>query len=251
MSSNPENGNGSRDSESGRIGNRNIQPDKLSEQQQGHRKRVRERYLLTGLDSFRDYEALELLLFYAIPRKDTKSTAKELIAHFGSLSALLDADIKELQEAGLTENAAVLVKLVRGMDRYYNIKTAGSEQTVRSTADAGRILCAMFRHEQEESVRLLCLNAGGKVLKLALLNEGDVNAVHFSVRKIVETALNAKAVSVILAHNHPGGTLLPSKEDRDATESARNALNTVGIQLLDHLIVSGGRYCSMREEGYL
>ncbi|MBO7372960.1 MAG: DNA repair protein RadC [Oscillospiraceae bacterium] len=223
----------------------------MDDQLRGHRDRVRERYLNTGLDVFQDYEALELLLFYAIPRKDTKSTAKNLIARFGSLPAVLDATVEELTEAGLSPNAAILLKLVPDMNRYYAVKTDGAGQKVRSTSDAGRILCAMFRHEQTESVRLLCLNAGGKVLKLAQLNEGDINAVHFSVRKIVETALSAKAVSVILAHNHPGGTLTPSKEDLDATNSAKAALSTVGIQLLDHLIISGDNYCSLREDGYL
>jgi DNA repair protein RadC len=223
----------------------------MDDQLRGHRNRVRERYLNTGLDTFQDYEALELLLFYAIPRKDTKSTAKNLIARFGSLPAVLDATVEELTEAGLSPNAAILLKLVPDMNRYYAVKTDGAGQKVHSTSDAGRILCAMFRHEQTESVRLLCLNAGGKVLKLALLNEGDINAVHFSVRKIVETALSAKAVSVILAHNHPGGTLTPSREDLDATNSAKAALSTVGIQLLDHLIISGDGYCSLREEGYL
>ena len=223
----------------------------MDDQLRGHRNRVRERYLNTGLDAFRDYEALELLLFYAIPRKDTKSTAKNLIARFGSLPAVLDATVEELTEAGLSPNAAILLKLVPDMNRYYAVKTDGAGQKVHSTSDAGRILCAMFRHEQTESVRLLCLNAGGKVLKLALLNEGDINAVHFSVRKIVETALSAKAVSVILAHNHPGGTLTPSREDLDATNSAKAALSTVGIQLLDHLIISGDNYCSLREDGYL
>ncbi|MBQ3803377.1 MAG: DNA repair protein RadC [Oscillospiraceae bacterium] len=223
----------------------------MDDQLRGHRNRVRERYLNTGLDAFRDYEALELLLFYAIPRKDTKSTAKNLISRFGSLPAVLDATSAELTEAGLSPNAAILLKLVPDMNRYYAVKTDGAGQKVHSTSDAGRILCAMFRHEQTESVRLLCLNAGGKVLKLALLNEGDINAVHFSVRKIVETALSAKAVSVILAHNHPGGTLTPSREDLDATNSAKAALSTVGIQLLDHLIISGDGYCSLREEGYL
>ena len=223
----------------------------MDDQLRGHRNRVRERYLNTGLDVFQDYEALELLLFYAIPRKDTKSTAKNLIARFGSLPAVLDATSAELTEAGLSPNAAILLKLVPDMNRYYAVKTDGAGQKVHSTSDAGRILCAMFRHEQTESVRLLCLNAGGKVLKLALLNEGDINAVHFSVRKIVETALSAKAVSVILAHNHPGGTLTPSREDLDATNSAKAALSTVGIQLLDHLIISGDGYCSLREEGYL
>ena len=223
----------------------------MDDQLRGHRNRVRERYLNTGLDTFQDYEALELLLFYAIPRKDTKSTAKNLIARFGSLPAVLDATLEELTEAGLSPNAAILLKLVPDMNRYYAVKTDGAGQKVHSTSDAGRILCAMFRHEQTESVRLLCLNAGGKVLKLALLNEGDINAVHFSVRKIVETALSAKAVSVILAHNHPGGTLTPSREDLDATNSAKAALSTVGIQLLDHLIISGDSYCSLREDGYL
>ena len=223
----------------------------MDDQLRGHRNRVRERYLNTGLDTFQDYEALELLLFYAIPRKDTKSTAKNLIARFGSLPAVLDATVEELTEADLSPNAAILLKLVPDMNRYYAVKTDGAGQKVHSTSDAGKILCAMFRHEQTESVRLLCLNAGGKVLKLALLNEGDINAVHFSVRKIVETALSAKAVSVILAHNHPGGTLTPSREDLDATNSAKAALSTVGIQLLDHLIISGDNYCSLREEGYL
>lgn len=223
----------------------------MDDQLRGHRNRVRERYLNTGLDTFQDYEALELLLFYAIPRKDTKSTAKNLIARFGSLPAVLDATVEELTEADLSPNAAILLKLVPDMNRYYAVKTDGAGQKVHSTSDAGKILCAMFRHEQTESVRLLCLNAGGKVLKLALLNEGDINAVHFSVRKIVETALSAKAVSVILAHNHPGGTLTPSREDLDATNTAKAALSTVGIQLLDHLIISGDNYCSLREDGYL
>ncbi len=223
--------------------------DRLS----GHRDRVRQRFLSVNgeLDSFQEHEALELLLFYAIPRKDTKGIAKDLIARFGNLPAVLDASVEQLQDAGLTANAAILMKLVPGMSRYYALHTAGAAQTVRSTADAGRILCATFRHEQAESVRLLCLNAGGKVLKIDRLNEGDVNAVHFSVRKIVEIALSAKTVSAILAHNHPGGTLTPSREDLDATDAARAALNTVGIQLLDHLIISGENYCSLREEGYL
>ena len=203
----------------------------MDDQLRGHRNRVRERYLNTGLDA--------------------KSTAKNLISRFGSLPAVLDATSAELTEAGLSPNAAILLKLVPDMNRYYAVKTDGAGQKVHSTSDAGRILCAMFRHEQTESVRLLCLNAGGKVLKLALLNEGDINAVHFSVRKIVETALSAKAVSVILAHNHPGGTLTPSREDLDATNSAKAALSTVGIQLLDHLIISGDNYCSLREDGYL
>ena len=123
----------------------------MDDQLRGHRNRVRERYLNTGLDAFQDYEALELMLFYAIPRKDTKSTAKNLISRFGSLPAVLDATLEELTEAGLSPNAAILLKLVPDMNRYYAVKTDGAGQKVHSTSDAGRILCAMFRHEQTES----------------------------------------------------------------------------------------------------
>ena len=109
----------------------------------------------------------------------------------------------------------------------------------------------MYRNQPDESVRMLCMDAGGKIVKQAEIARGDVNAVHFPIRKIVETAVICKAVSVILTHNHPGGTLSPSREDLDATESARAALETVGVRLLDHLIVTGENYCSLREEGYI
>ena len=109
----------------------------------------------------------------------------------------------------------------------------------------------LFRNQLEESVRMLCLDARGKVVKWSEVAKGDVNAVHFPVRKIVETAVLSKAVSVILTHNHPGGTLSPSREDLDATEAAKAALGTIGVRLLDHLIVSGEDYYSLRENGYL
>ena len=109
----------------------------------------------------------------------------------------------------------------------------------------------VFRNRPEESVRALCLDAAGKIVREAEIAKGDVNTVHFPIRKIVEAAIGSRAVSVILAHNHPGGTLAPSREDLEATEAAKSALETVGIRLLDHLIVSGESYCSLREEGYL
>ena len=109
----------------------------------------------------------------------------------------------------------------------------------------------MFRNRLEESVWVLCLDAAGKIVKRPEIAKGDVNTVHFPIRKIAEAAIAAKAVSVILSHNHPGGTLSPSREDIEATESAKAALETVGVRLLDHLIVSGDRYCSLREEGCL
>ena len=222
------------------------------EQMRGHRERVRNRYLENGLESFReDYEVLELLLFYAIPYKDTKELAKNLIAYFGSFHAVLDASIVELQAAGLTENTAAFLKLMPDVQSRYEQSKTRELTSIRSTADAGAVCCGMFRNQLEESVRMLCLDAAGKIVKRAEVSKGDVNAVHFPIRKIVETAVACKAVSVILTHNHPGGTMTPSREDLDATEAAKAALETVGVRLLDHLIVSEGDYCSLRENGYL
>ena len=154
-------------------------------------------------------------------------------------------------EAGLTEATAALIAMLPQLARKIEEQQAQENARIRSTLDAGRDVIAMFRGRQDESVRILCLNASGKVVRRARIAEGDVNAVHFPIRKLVEEALACKAVSVILAHNHPGGTMAPSQEDLDATKAAKAALETVGIRLLDHLIVAGDNYCSLREEGYL
>ncbi|MGX8720353.1 MAG: JAB domain-containing protein, partial [Eubacteriales bacterium] len=156
-----------------------------------------------------------------------------------------------MQEAGLTEATAALIAMLPQLARKIEEQQAQENARIRSTLDAGRDVIAMFRSRQDESVRILCLNASGKVVRRARIAEGDVNAVHFPIRKLVEEALACKAVSVILAHNHPGGTMAPSQEDLDATKAAKAALETVGIRLLDHLIVAGDNYCSLREEGYL
>lgn len=226
--------------------------EELKKQRSGHRERVRRRFLNEGLDGFKDYEALEMLLFYAIPRQDTKVIAKRLIDQFGSLQAVFHTPPDRLmQEAGLTEATAALIAMLPQLARKIEEQQAQENARIRSTLDAGRDVIAMFRSRQDESVRILCLNASGKVVRRARIAEGDVNAVHFPIRRLVEEALACKAVSVILAHNHPGGTMAPSQEDLDATKAAKAALETVGIRLLDHLIVAGDNYCSLREEGYL
>lgn len=224
----------------------------MKKQRSGHRERVRRRFLDEGLDGFKDYEALEMLLFYAVPRQDTKVIAKRLIDQFGSLQAVFHTPPDRLMlEAGLTEATAALIAMLPQLARKIEEQQAQENARIRSTLDAGRDVIAMFRGRQDESVRILCLNASGKVVRRARIAEGDVNAVHFPIRKLVEEALACKAVSVILAHNHPGGTMAPSQEDLDATKAAKAALETVGIRLLDHLIVAGDNYCSLREEGYL
>ena len=224
-------------------------------QTQGHRERVRRRFLDSGLDGFReDYEVLELLLQFAIPFRDTKQQAKLLIERFGSLHGVLDASFDDLIQADIPyigETAATLITMIPQLGKRYEASKVSGLTKIRSTSDAGLRCMAMFRNQQDESVRILCLNAGGKIVREEEIAKGDVNAVHFPIRKIVELALGSKAVSVILTHNHPGGTLSPSREDLEATRAAGTALATIGVRLLDHLIVSGDHYCSLREEGYI
>ena len=220
-----------------------------------HRARVRRRFRENGLDDFReDYEVLELLLQSVILYKDTKKPAKQLIEHFGSLHGVLDASYEDILGADIPnvkEEAATLLTLIPALEKRYHLSKEREQRHIRSTADAGRACIALFRNQLEESVRMIGLDAAGKILRHTEIAKGDVNAVHFPIRKIVETAIGCKAVSVILTHNHPGGTLSPSREDLDATEAAKAALDTIGVRLLDHLIVSGEAYCSLREEGYL
>ena len=237
----------------GEAGQEKNTPEK-KDQMKGHRDRLRSRYLKDGLDSLQDYEVLELLLQFAIPYRDTKGEAKQLIEYFGSLPEVLDATYDEILDANVPrvkETAAALITLIKQTENRYH-KSKGEERThIRNTLDAGKACCSMYHNQTDESVRILCLNARGKIVKREEIAKGDVNAVHFPVRKIVETAVLSKAVSVILTHNHPGGTLSPSREDLDATEAARAALGTIGVRLLDHLIVSGEDYYSLRENGYL
>lgn len=232
----------------------NVDSEK-KKQMQGHRNRLRERFLESGLDSFQeDYEVLELLLQFAIPYRDTKGQAKQLLEHFGSLPAVLDASYEELLGANIPrikETAAALITLVKQVENRYHKSKDRERIQIRSTAEAGQACAALFRNQAEESVRVLCLDAGGKIVKRAEIAKGDVNAVHFPIRKIVEIAISSKAASMILTHNHPGGTLSPSREDIDATEAAKAALETIGVRLLDHVIVAGENYCSLREEGLI
>lgn len=224
--------------------------EELKKQRSGHRERVRRRFLDEGLDGFKDYEALEMLLFYAVPRQDTKLIAKRLIDQFGSLQAVFHTPPDRLmQEAGLTEATAALIAMLPQLARKIEEQQAQENARIRSTLDAGRDVIAMFRGRQDESVRILCLNASGKVVRRARIAEGDVNAVHFPIRKLVEEALACKAVSVILAHNHPGGIALPSPEDIATTRNIKSALQPMGIVLMDHIIVAGKDSVSMALSG--
>lgn len=218
----------------------------------GHRLRMKRRFLKTGLDNFDDINVLELLLFFGVPQKDVNPLAHALLDHFGTLAAVFDAPVEELQKVpGVGENVAVLLKLVPQVSRRYLISRAGVEAILDSAKSAGEYLLPRFYAQRNEVVYLVCLDAKRKVLNCQMLFQGSVNSAHISVRKIVETALVYNSTSVILAHNHTSGIAIPSREDYRVTAGIRKALEMVGIELADHIVVADDDFVSMMETGML
>lgn len=216
----------------------------------GHRERLKQRFLEEGLDNFTDIQVLELLLFYAIPRSDTNPIAHRLLDHFGSLSQVLEADVEELKKvSGIKDHAATLLALVIDLCRYYQVNCAQQTEVLTTLEACGKYLVPRFFGRTRETVFLLCLDAKCKVLCCKEIGEGSVNAASISVRKVVETALNANATTVVLAHNHPSGIAVPSNEDIQTTRSIAAALHAVEIHLADHIVVAEEDYVSMVQSG--
>lgn len=216
----------------------------------GHRDRLKSRFAEHGLESFNDINALELLLFYAIPRKDTNVMAHDLVDRFGSLSGVFDASLRELTDVpGIGENTALLIKLVPQMMKKCQLSKVNDIRVFRSSNDLGRFLVPRFMDELDELALLLCLDSRKSLICCRVLNRGVVNAVDITVRRLVELALKNKAASLVLAHNHPEGIALPSREDEAFTRKAGEALRLMGMELVDHIIVAGDRYFSMRDSG--
>ena len=219
----------------------------------GHREKMRRRFLSGGLEQFADHEALELLLYYAIPRRDTNPIAHALIDRYGSLSAVLAAPVEDLQKVeGIGENAAVLLKLVPRLCAKARLADADRQELILNTASrAGAYLLERFYGEQNEVIYQLCLDRKGKLLACKKLGEGSIASAALDVRKLVENAILHSASSVVLAHTPPSGIASPSHEDYTATDRARNALETIGVALADHIIVADGDFVSLAESGYL
>lgn len=218
----------------------------------GHRDRMRERFFLHGLDSFNEIEALELLLYYAIPRKDTNPLAHALLDHFGSLDAVMLATKEELCEVpGISSNTACLLNLVPQLARMGEIQRTTRIKTIASTDDAVDFLMPRLRYERDEIMLMLCLDTQRRITHVEVISHGVVDAVSFDTRRVVEIALKRKAVSVIIAHNHPDGPARPSREDDTTTMMVYRALETVQIQLYDHIIIAGDQFVSYRRSGTL
>lgn len=217
-----------------------------------HRKRVKDRFRKEGLENFDERYALELLLFYCVPRKDTKDLAVSLLNHFGSFVRVMEATGEELQKVpGVGEGVATFFQFLRELQRYYMVRRDLDPGIPLLTSDAyGKLLQGKFLHQRNEVVYLLCLDAKCKLISCQMVGEGTVNSANVSIRKIVEMCLNANATSVVLAHNHPGGLAVPSPDDIETTYRLAHTLSTMDITLVDHLVFADGDYISMTQSYY-
>ena len=217
---------------------------------EGHRQRLKSQFLAEGLEHFTEIQALELLLFPVVPRRDTNPIAHALLETFGSFSQVLEAPVEELKKVkGVGDSAAGYLHMVLEAGRYYQISRSRQCKILSSLEKCGEYLTSFFYGKTVENIYLLCLDAKCMVLGCKKIGEGSVNSAGLSIRKIVETALGVNASAVILAHNHPSGLAIPSDDDIQTTRKVAAALSAVDIQLVDHIVVADDDYVSMVQSG--
>jgi len=205
---------------------------------EGHRKRMRERFLTEGLKGFQPHEALELLLYYAIPYRDTNELAHRLMEQFGSLSRVLEATPEQLMQVpGISQNAAVLLGIEIPLWRAYQRDAQRQKPVLDTFSAASAYLLGQYRGQNRESFMLLCLDPRGRLSEARTLSTGTSTWTQVPPRLVVEEALRFSAVQVIFAHNHPEGSARPSPEDIVFTGRMYSILSQLEVRLNDHIIV--------------
>jgi len=217
-----------------------------------HRTRLRERFEKSGVGAMHDYESLELLLTYVIPRRDVKPLAKNLIERFGSLSGVIDADPRDLESVkGIGPRSALLIPLIKELCTEYMAEKMISRDLLsspRAVVDFARMKLAALPHED---FMVIFLNVKNEVINYETIHEGTVDRAVVYPRKIVESALAHHAVGLILVHNHPSGHPEPSAEDKSITNSIAEACRTMDIRILDHIVVGREGYFSFTEHNLI
>ena len=218
---------------------------------EGHRKRMKERFMKSGLDDFAPHNVLEFLLFYSIPRGDTNPIAHRLIEAFGSLSGVFDATPEELMKvSGVGESTAILISMIPQMARKYLEDKADAVNVVGGCGDIGAYLLPKFVGRTNEALMMVSIDNKNKVISCSVVAEGTVDSAKVSRRKVMEEAMKVKATRVVLAHNHPRGVAVPSAEDVAMTREIGRLFAQVGIELVDHIIIADDDYVSMAASGF-
>ena len=219
---------------------------KITGPHQGHRKRLKARFLKSGLKGFEDHNVMELLLFYALPYKDTNELAHNIINRFGSIEKAFDAEYDKLCEIdGVGENVATLIKLVPEISKYY-LKLKQEDRTSMNTvADIAAFLQEQYFFDEREAFSILCLDTAGGFIAYEKLQSGTPNMTDVNIVRAVEIAVRNNAACVVFSHNHPGGTLHASPEDIITTRRLVDAFKTIRIPVKDHIVVTKHDFLSL------
>jgi len=218
----------------------------------GHRIRMRARYKKAGMEAMADHEVLELLLYYAIPRRDTNKIAHNILSEFGSLHSVFEANAIEIQKrCKLSENTATLLSMVAPLAKRYNASKWGMRINFLSTKSLAEYVKTLFIGETVECFYLLCLDNQLGLICAALIGKGTLDRAELYPREIMKCVMFNNAAYVVLAHNHPSGNLAISNADLTTTERLANMLCDVEVGVLDHIICGGKSYVSLAEKRIL
>jgi len=227
-------------------------PDPSAIGADGHRARMRTRLLTAGPEALADHEMLEMLLFLALPRRDTKPMARELLARFGGFGPCVTASPDELRKVeGLGDAGVAALKLAQAAALRLLREEMAAKPVLKTWDSLKDYLRAALRHEKTERFHVLFLDARSRLLADEEMGKGTVNHAPVYPREIARRALELHASGVVLAHNHPSGMQAASRDDIAMTREVRRALQPLGIELYDHLIVAGDTCVSLKSDGLL
>ncbi len=215
-----------------------------------HRKRMRSKYLRVGFEGFEDHEIIEMLLYNCFKREDTNELAHRLIDAFGSIKGVLSAPVDQLKTIkGVGDIVAFNLKFI-GDIALNSMQSERDNRPILDTADKTyQYVEPFFSLYATEMVLAVSLDSNLKVIRTTKVHEGSFDSVSFSIAKVVRSLVASGARGVIIAHNHPSGVALPSERDLDSTEKLKHALNSVGIDFIDHIILGENDYVSFRQSG--
>ena len=218
----------------------------------GHRGRLREKFLKSGLDGFHDYEVIELLLTLATPQKDCKQSAKAALERFKTLQGVFEASSRELCEVeGIGPKNQLGIKLIKAAaDRYLGTKLQ-HQDVVSNSRSLFQYLTLHMRDKDRECFEVVILDAKNRVISTETLFQGTLTASSVYPREVVRAALDHRAAALIFAHNHPSGDPEPSSEDTALTRELVFACRTMGITVHEHLVIGNGNYFSFADQGFI
>ena len=217
-----------------------------------HRERMRKRFSEHGFDGFAEHEVLEMLLYYAIPRRDTNPLAHTILNEYNSIANVFEADVSELAKLpGLSESSATLLSMVPHLCRVYEKSKCDRDNLLHDTESIGQYAVSLLKGKVNEEFALICLDSNRRVHWSGIIAKGTIDRIEAYPRLVVAEVIKHNAKNVVFAHNHPHSTLMPSAADKNTTKKLAEILKGIDVVVADHIIVAGNRFYSMAEMGFI